>query len=300
MKHLNHYLFVAVAALLATACEKEEIKDQQPTFEGQWTQQLDSRTPIGMTFSDNTFILIMDGSVKIKYIGTFSYEDSLLTLNVEKSYMRPIIFDPGAAEQGKPLQYEDWAESDNLVFAPIVYKVMSFGDSYLILRSQKEIPYSAKGTILYMLRGDSFQTLTDNQLRGTWQGQSPWFNTDSSGYKINLQFDGNSYILHYLAWTRTLEDPTHRLACRYQEGTWTHVENNLTLTPAIEKWSYRLASTDPLRYDYYTIDDNTMEPDQWFDIASQDQDTLEWKACLFNNKLEVIFYRGIQLSLTKQ
>ena len=83
MKHLNHYLFVAVAALLATACEKEEPTDQQSTFEGHWTQQLNTKSPIDITFSGNTFIWHKDGAEKVKNIGTFSYKDSLLRSQAE-------------------------------------------------------------------------------------------------------------------------------------------------------------------------------------------------------------------------
>ena len=172
MKHLNHYLFVAVAALLATACEKEEPTDQQSTFEGHWTQQLNTQSPIDITFSGNTFIWHKDGAEKVKNIGTFSYKDSLLTLTVEKTYVRNPIFDPEAAEQGKPLQFGDWEEG-NIFLYSLVYKVISLDPTYLVLKNQNNY-FINKGTILYMLRGDSFQSLAGNQLNGTWQGQAYW------------------------------------------------------------------------------------------------------------------------------
>ena len=298
MKHLNHYLFVAVAALLATACEKEEPTDQQSTFEGHWTQQLNTQSPIDITFSGNTFIWHKDGTEKVKNIGTFSYKDSLLTLIVEKTFISSAIFDPDAAEQSQPLQYKDWEER-SILYSPLEYKVISLDPTYLVLKNQNNY-FINKGTILYMLRGDSFQSLAGNQLNGTWQGQAYWDTDQGIGGKFKFQFNGSNYNLYQLSWMRTREDQTPHLVCRYQEGTWAHVENNLTLTPTTEKRSFYQTSTDPVQYHYYTVDANAMKSDQWVDVAPQDLAPIEWKACLIGNNLEVLTSGNVDFTLTKQ
>ena len=151
-----------------------------------------------------------------------------------------------------------------------------------------------------MLRGDSFQSLAGNQLNGTWQGQAYWDTDQGFGGKFKFQFNGSNYNLYQLSWMRTREDQTPHLVCLYQEGTWAHVENNLTLTPTTEKRSFYQTSTDPVQYHYYTVDANAMESDQWVDVAPQDLAPIEWKACLIGNKLEVLTSGNVDFTLTRE
>ena len=301
MKKLFSLLLLSAFVLTGIACSDEDDNgngngqggQEATALEGHWAAVMDYRHPLDITFQGNTYIWHVSGISPLKETGTFTLSGDMLELHGQELFERGMQWQQQGQGQGSvPVETGEWEKKES-PFDTHRYKVLSHSADALNLQVIADGFYPAD-MVFYMLPANQEQSLTPDQLRGTWEGQINWEDEPvyANGYKYRLAFNGTSYTLWRLSYNTENGDgqPKSTLVANKEGGTWTHVNGKLHLTPTYQIASYAITNMSPLQYSYYDIDPATWEweTSQWYATAPDLVFESDWTLYLAGNNLLVV------------
>ena len=121
---------------------------------------------------------------------------------------------------------------------------------------------------------DETVKVTEETLKGTWDGALEHDFAQGYYQRWRIQFDGKNYIswhTHLTAGSTKDDVQGLKTVGNKEQGTWEYVDGALVLTPKKMWASYYFAMTSIQtgegKYVYYNYNTETMEADQWHEFS---------------------------------
>ena len=255
MKRLFYLAALALLAIIAVSCNKDDNKNGSLTNSGiigSWVGLGDDYHYPRVTFKkDGTYEWHWDGIVKIKDIGTYTYEDGVVSMKVDKCW-----------EQEENDGKTEWVTrelditSDPDWFNGTRTCTITTVPDDVIFQMMVKRDYFVNEAEFLMLPDGASKSYKKSDLVGTWEMENEYEN-----YRYVFGNDG-SYIER--SWSH---EANGTLVASKRLGTWSVSGMTLTLSETDSYHSYKSLGYNPEtqqnEYIYYPVDPVTLEAETW-------------------------------------